>query len=483
LKKNNKILQNTNWKSGSWAVFLVIGIAILARVVFFLADLNNPIHLFPVVDETHYISEANKLINNNFIPTQTFWHPPLYSYFIAFLIFLGFGLKSIVFFQMILGVGGVYFLYLALRRINQKAALVASLIWAIYPLQLFLETRILSENLYHFLIIYLVYVLINKSLHKNSILIGLLFSLLVLTKVQILLFLPVFFLLFYKNISWKWTIKFLPVFLIPLILVSISNYKNSDKEVWFISYNGPMNLYLGNSTDIKQTLNLRPSDFHPHFYPIMYDDNTQINDASAIFAVEKQDVLIKKVLEENTLPILLKNLTLKTLNTLLAKETPRNYDLYLLREENPYLKIFIGKYPYYPLALFYFAAILFFVYKRKEIWKDTNKKLLFWLILILILPCIFFFNSFRYRLVAVPFLLFFSVLFYMNYYKKLLPMFLNSLLIILLGTPIFKTIDFQKIPKHETYELFGNALRSKQQHEKANEYFDLAEEERIKFKK
>jgi hypothetical protein len=71
----------------------------------------------------------------------------------------------------------------------------------------------------------------------------------------------------------------------------------------------------------------------------------------------------------------------------------------------------------------------------------------------------------------------------MNYYKKLLPMFLNSLLIILLGTPIFKTIDFQKIPKHETYELFGNALRSKQQHEKANEYFDLAEEERIKFKK
>jgi hypothetical protein len=52
--------------------------------------------------------------------------------------------------QNALGVAGTALLYKSLRKVHVNAALITSLIWAIYPIELFIESRFLAESLFVF---------------------------------------------------------------------------------------------------------------------------------------------------------------------------------------------------------------------------------------------------------------------------------------------------------------------------------------------
>jgi hypothetical protein len=54
-------------------------------------------------------------------------------------------------------------------------------------------------------------------------------------------------------------------------VVSIKN-KSKTGEFIFVSSNGPVNLYLGNSKNIKETLNIRPSEWRESYFPSLYDE-------------------------------------------------------------------------------------------------------------------------------------------------------------------------------------------------------------------
>ncbi|MFC2114763.1 glycosyltransferase family 39 protein, partial [Bacteroidota bacterium] len=176
-------------KSKWFHVSIILLIASSIRIIYFLLDKSSPLFLYPVIDETEFLKIGNYIAEEGFVYPFHFLHPPLYSYFLGILISAGLSLKGLLVSQMILAVGSCVFLYLTLSTFNRNIALITSLIWAIYPLELFVETRFLSENLFTFLSILLAYVLITlENSRKQMIWAGVLTALMIITKTQFILF-------------------------------------------------------------------------------------------------------------------------------------------------------------------------------------------------------------------------------------------------------------------------------------------------------
>jgi tetratricopeptide (TPR) repeat protein len=129
---------------------------------------------------------------------------------------------------------------------------------------------------------------------------------------------------------------------------------------------------------------------------------------------------------------------------------------------------------YLPLCLFLYAALLFVIFRHKDLLTD---KILLWALvwlLVQLLPSILFFNAFRYRLAAVPLLIFFALLFYSTFYKNTKWMLVNLGLIVLLGSQLTSGLLIQKIPRFETYSFFGQGYVLKGKTERAGYWFEKA---------
>lgn len=459
-----------------YGVILVSAIALFARLLFFLADLSNPFHLYPVIDENEFYQSAKEIAEKGIFSAGYFWHPPLYTFFLALLLKLGFSIQGIVLVQMLAGVAGVVLLYLALRNYYPLVALMVSIIFAIYPLQLFTESRLLSENLFIFLSVLFIFISsfkVKKSWHYY--LLSLLAGLMIITRSQFLIFLIIwiFILFFYEKFPLKKLVPVLSLSLFFPLMVIFHNAWHTGGKLWFISANGPVNLYIGNSENIEQTLNIRPIEWKERFFPELYDmagiyfspEDTQKRSYPYLLS----EFLIKKTIKENTdLQVFVNNLLQKTLVVLHAHETPRNYDIYQWRKFNEYLRFSVTEKPFrLPLALFYFAALIFIFSSWKRLIKDDFHRLLICFIISGLLPSVLFFNAFRYRLVIVPFLLVFAVLFYLKEIKNLKLQLINLIMIVLLGSGISNSLLIQKIPESETWRLAGDGWLNKKEYEKA----------------
>jgi tetratricopeptide (TPR) repeat protein len=459
--------------------------AVLIRVFYFLAELKNPLFLYPVIDEQEFVHTARIIAANHFTNPEHYWHPPLYSWLLAFFFKAGIELKGIVVFQFLMGITGSIILYLGLKKINSKAAFITALIWAVYPVELFTETRFLSENLYIFLSICLLYQLIRFELNiKNIIAVAIITSLLIITKSQFILFIFFFigYLLLRKEKAWYQAVLFLAIAMILPLVVSVNNSRKANGNFMFISSNGPTNLYIGNSSDIKKTLNIRPYEWQEKFYPGLYDEagirfTAKDTSEESVYPYKLSKFLTQKTISDNlSLVTPLKNIFLKTFGLLHSEETPRNYDLYVYKQFNPLLNTGIWKFPFYfPLALIFYAAILFIIIRRKLLFRS---KPWFWLMVLLIihlLPSVLFFNAFRYRLPAVPVIIFLAVLFYSEYLKNLKWQLINIILIIILGTRLTSALLIQKIPEFESFTTIGKAYLKKDKPEKAEYWFRKAQ--------
>jgi|GEM_PF-2063745 len=462
-----------------WLVIPLI-LAVLARIIYLLSDSANPISFFPIIDEREFLSLAQSITQNGLFSPGHFWHPPFYTYFLSILLFAGASVKAIVWFQMLLGVAGVLLLFQALKQINFKAALISSSIWAVYPIQLFIETRLVSENLFIFLLILLFYVFCYYR-HKNYgiVIMGILTGLLVITRSQFVIFLFAypFLMYFIQNQKMKRILIYLGISIIFPLAVSLHNMSKTEEKLFFISSNGPVNLYIGNSENIDKTLNIRPIDWKEQFFPSLYDEAGiyfNPDDSNETFPYLLSNYLFRKTIKESSgLQTLFNNFFLKTLIALHAHETPRNYDIYQWRQFNVYLKNSVsGGFFYFPSALILFAGLIFLFISFKKSIKDEVFIFSSVIIIISIITSILFFNAFRYRLTIIPWLIFFAVLFYTNNYKNIRLMAVNLLLIIILGTSLTKSILIQKIPASETYRLAGDAFVSKEKFERAEKYYE-----------
>ena len=267
-------LKNSN-KLGSKYLLIIGIVAVIARILYFISEINSPLFLYPVIDEKEFVDNALQIARSHFNFPWYYWHPPGYSYFLAVLFSIGFSLKTVVITQYAMGVAGSLLVYLSLRKFDKKAAFIASVIWAVYPLELFTETRFLSENMFTFLLILLIWFILNFEKKNNWFIVaGLLSSLLIVTKSQFLLFvlLAVPLLLFYEKVSFRKVAIYLAFALLLPMMASFHNSRKTGGNFIFVSANGPVNLYIGNSADIKKTLNIRPVEWREKFFPGLYDE-------------------------------------------------------------------------------------------------------------------------------------------------------------------------------------------------------------------
>jgi tetratricopeptide (TPR) repeat protein len=472
-------------KNHYWALFLIMTISILARLYFIYFEKQSPLYLFPVLDENEFLRNANYLADHAFSFPFHFWHPPAYSYFLGLLISMGMTLKQIVLFQQFLGVLSCMLLFLALYKRDFYVAFIAALIWALWPTQLYLETRFLSENLFHFLLLLLFFLLTHppKNNKKYLLYLSVICGLLILTKSQFVLFciaLLIFF--FYRHIfDRKKALLFVSLTLLLPLWSGFHNMKHSDGHFIFVSANGPVNFYIGNSKDISKTLNIRPYQWREEFFPQLFreafpDHVLEELDSSKRYPYLLNPLFKKKTLEENKNPYtFIRNTLHKTLILFHSQETPRNHDLYEHRQWNPMLKALLwGPHLYFPLCLVFYAALIFVFVQWKRIIRDDHHLLLFLMIVCLLLPSVLFFNAFRYRLAAVPFLIVFSVHFYRQYFRHQKYQIINAVLILVLGTGLSRTILIQEIPQFETYDYYGDGFSDKKKIMKAGICYDKA---------
>jgi tetratricopeptide (TPR) repeat protein len=462
----------------------ILLLAVLARILFFHLDKNGPLHLYPIIDETEFLKIGRHIAENGPFYPFHFWHPPLYSYFLGLLLSIGLSLKSILFVQYIMGIAGSALLYLALRKINTNVAFISALIWAVYPIELFIESKFLSENLYIFFSIALGYTLIAiESKWMKYSLAGILSGLLIITKSQFILFpiIWIIILLFRHKEKSKFIITYASLFLLFPLAVILHNSGKTDGKLKSVSSNGPVNLYIGNSESLKESLNIRPATWMAEFFPELYDEagiqfSKEETEENESYPYLLNSFLLKKTLKENSrLGVPIKNILQKTFIAFHAYETPRNYDIYTCREFNQYLKFTLGKRPLnFPLVLFFYAALIYIFVKRKDVFKHKKHQILLLLLAVHIIPGILFFNAFRYRLVFVPILLFYGVFFYKEYGKNFNKQIVNIVLILLLGSSLTSGMLIQEIPLHETYDTIGDGYFNKGRLKTADRYYQLA---------
>ncbi len=478
LQKNQKLI-------------ILILVSTIARWIYYLFEQNNPLFLYPLVDEQEYIQTARQIIEQQFLPTFHFYHPPFYSFFLAILFFAGLTSRAVIILQFLSGIAGVVLLYRSFLNLNFKGAFVASLLWGIYPIELFMESRMMPESIFIFLIICMFYFLSRGFSFQNLLWAGIFSGLAIITRSQFFLFWFIFIIwaLITKQLKIKSVVGFTVFsFLFPLLSI-LHNAYHTDGKLWAVSSNGPVNVYIGNSKQIDSTLNIRPKVWQKEFFPALYDEAgihfyKDSNTVNSYYPYLLSGYLWKKTLKENAhLIVPLKNLIRKTLIVLQAYETPRDFDLYVIKKWNPLLNLTVGKkFIYLPLALFLYASLIFIVVRWKEVLKIKKMWLPAIMLLAGMLPSILVFNAFRYRLAAVPFILIFAVEFYREYWKNSRIQAVHSGLIILLGTPLLQSIQIQKIPLSETYDYVADAYIQKGNTIQAERYYKLAQQEAEKRK-
>jgi hypothetical protein len=138
------------------------------------------------------------------------------------------------------------------------AGLLSGIIYALYGMQVFYATKLLSENLAMLLIVLTVWLVLAGRNFYLIFLAGLSYGLLLITKSYFLLALPAVLLLFYQKegLSRKIFLKRVLQFLVPCMLiisiVVIRNYHVGGEFVLFTSNFGE-NVYIGNHENATGT--------------------------------------------------------------------------------------------------------------------------------------------------------------------------------------------------------------------------------------
>ena len=201
-----------------------------------------------------YKSYSYYIFDSQLIPSV--YMPPLYPIFI-YLVKITFPLNDfhftylIIFIQIILSTYSVYLFYkLNMKFFSESVSLVNSIIFSIFPLNLYASGQISSINLQIFLLLFFLnfVVLITKKQQKKTIFFfSLISGLLILTRGEFILIfsLIIFFILLKKNIKIKNLIKILIIITLVISPYLIRNYIHFNEIVLVKSLG--YNLWKGNN--------------------------------------------------------------------------------------------------------------------------------------------------------------------------------------------------------------------------------------------
>ncbi len=194
--------------------------------------------------------------------------PPLYAYFIYFIKLISFEtfsyVKVIILVQIFLSLITVFVFFEILKNFyNKKITFIATLIFSLFPLNVYSSVQISSISLQLFLLVYYFFFVLNYYKKKNNIyliLFSIFSGLLVLVRGEFIVFyfftLVYFFI--YLNIKPKSLVISLIISLIAISPYLKRNYENFDKY-FLLTKSFGYNLLKGNNpeTKVEGYVNLR----------------------------------------------------------------------------------------------------------------------------------------------------------------------------------------------------------------------------------
>lgn len=242
---------------------IVITAALLIRVIFFqLQQTADPVFLVPIVDELTYLNDASTWAASGFSVTGLhlpFWQPPGYTMFLAVWMRIGGSPLTVILFQMLLGTASSWLIYRSVLRLagpaNQYPAMAAALAYSAFPAALFYETKLLKPALASFIMLLIVFLSLKPMRKSVGLLAGALGAWLVLVETYMVI-VPLLAL-----VSQRKHLGAAALILLGMITViapvAALNARNSGGLLPG-SYNGPINLFVGNNPDWERTYNAKP---------------------------------------------------------------------------------------------------------------------------------------------------------------------------------------------------------------------------------
>ena len=239
-----KLKENIGW------IIAIIALGAILRAMHFFSWVQTPFFNGLFLDELYHHLWAKKILDGEFFPAGVFFRAPLYPYILSsiYAIFgdAGFAPRIFQHFWGLLSIVPIYLLALELFS-NKRLAIFAAALWAIYPTQIFYESRLLLDSFFSAGIVWLMWFLVITRRKRTPLLcalIGFWFGLLALTRPTILILAPIVLIFLWSHVRWSSLISLLAMIL-AIAPVTLSNIANGDFVT--ISSQGGINFYIGNN--------------------------------------------------------------------------------------------------------------------------------------------------------------------------------------------------------------------------------------------
>ncbi len=245
--------------------YLIFGVGLAARLwVFGELATNAASFAEPAVDARWHLLWAREIVAGDFWGSGIFFRAPLYPYFLAGIIsVLGDSLWAVRIVHALLGSVSCVLVYLLGKRLfSAPVGTVAALLWALWPTAIYYESELLIPVLIIPLNLWALYVLAGAIQRRRltprvSLGVGLILGISAIARPNILLFviaLLIWILWRFRASarstvpSWILAVSLLVGTSLPVSIVTVRNAVVADDFVP-ISYQGGINLYLGNNKE------------------------------------------------------------------------------------------------------------------------------------------------------------------------------------------------------------------------------------------
>ena len=337
---------------------IVLAVTLLVRIAYF-ATADGPAFRNPLIDGDQYDFIAEKMANGEGLPPEPFWQPPLFPLLLGAL-YRVFGhtfLAPRLLSATLTALTATMVADLVRRATQGRAAALASgLVVALYGPSIFYDGELLPTALGTFLGTAALWVaLTREALFDRNITTGVVTGLAGISLGPLLFLAPVLGLVASGGQRLARSQRALRVFvtcaaaLVIVLPVTVFNYRRS-QELIPISANAGVNLWIGNNPEADKTFAVRPGEA----WEAMLNEPV----AAGITTAGGQDAYFSRKARafcSESPGLCAAGLLHKARLLVVAREIPRNEDIYLLRRQSPILRATVWK-----VATFGFPFALLF---------------------------------------------------------------------------------------------------------------------------
>ncbi|MGA1194650.1 MAG: glycosyltransferase family 39 protein [Kiritimatiellia bacterium] len=374
------------------ADLILITSAIAIRLIFLaVQSQSDPLFFVRSVDEETYLRDAQAWVDAGFSREGLklpFWQPPGYVFALGLWLGAGGSADAFIFLQLLLGAISSWLIFRIILQLFGPEAIghgmAAAMLFNLVPSILYYETKLLKPAWVILLMLWIIYLARSRSRSGWWLLRGFLAGLTVLFDVYfIILSAALVVMSKFKREPLGGILLGLLVTVGPVAALNLT--ADANKGFVPVSYNGPINLFVGNNPDWQKTYNALPGE--PWYrITLRYENDPRMLSGDAASTGELFLREVKNYALDEPLAFL-KGLATKTLLFFSIRELPRNGAIFM----NPAV-IWAGR--------FINTAVMFIAFLCLP--KLKRDPVIMLLLLMIFLVNVLFFPTTRYRLPAIP---------------------------------------------------------------------------------